>query len=199
MKKKKIIILRAAGNELANQLWNYASVYAYAQERGYEVKNPSFFEYGMYFKIPATGLFFKILFFLPFVNYTERKTAFRRKVWRKLYTWYSKLITKLNKNNLISYSENKKPYYLPPTKESDSRLSKLEKSEENIYLDGWLFRNPVGLLKYRKEIKSYFRPKKRITSLVDSHIKNLRDRYQNIVGVHIRQGDYRVWRGGIRN
>ena len=30
---KKIVILQTSGNELANQLWNYASIYAYTLER----------------------------------------------------------------------------------------------------------------------------------------------------------------------
>lgn len=194
---KKIIILRSAGNELANQLWNYASIYVYALECNYEVKNPAFFEYGMYFNIPAPNLFFKIFFFLPFLNYTARKTAFRRKVWRKLYTWYSKSVIK-NNNNLISYNpKDKSPYYLPPTKESAEQLKELEQKNGNIYLDGWLFRNPAGLSKYHKEIKEYFKPKESIISLIDLNIKNLRNQYQNIIGVHIRQGDYKTWREGV--
>ena len=194
---KKIVILKSAGNELANQLWNYASIYAYALKRGYGIKNPSFFEYGMYFTIPAPGLFLKILFFPPFKNYTKRKTAFRRKVWRKFYKWYSNIVAWLFHERVISYSgPDYKPFYLPPTKEAGTKLKELEQKEGDIYLDGWLFRNPVGLNKYREEIKKYLQPKKQVASLVDLNIKNLRDRYQNIVGVHIRQGDYRQWRDG---
>lgn len=194
---KKIIILQTSGNELANQLWNYASIYAYTLKRGYILENPSFFEYGMYFKIPAPNLFFKILFFLPFTNYTGRKTAFRRKVWRKLYTWYARIISSFNNKNLFSYSsEDNKPYYLPPTSETRGKLKELELNKKNIYLDGWLFRNPVGLEKYRKEIKEYFRPRNDIESLVTSQIKNLRNKYETLIGIHIRQGDYRLWRGG---
>ncbi|PCI30380.1 hypothetical protein COB55_00225 [Candidatus Wolfebacteria bacterium] len=194
---KNIIILKSEGNELANQLWNYASIYAYTLERGYKLKNPSFFEYGTFFTIPVTGSLLKILFFLPFINYTKRKTAFRRKVWRKFYTWYSGLVILLHKNTVISYKpQNRKPYYLPPTKESDSTLKKLEQSPGDIYLDGWIFRNPVGIEKYHKEIQEYFQPKKRITSLIDLNIKKLRDNYKNVIGVHIRQGDYKTWRDG---
>ena len=40
---RKIIILKHGGGELANQLWNYLSVYAFGLERGISVLNPSFF------------------------------------------------------------------------------------------------------------------------------------------------------------
>ena len=194
---KKIVILQTSGNELANQLWNYASIYAYTLERGYKLENPSFFEYGNYFLIPPPNLFFKTLFFAPFTNYTGRKDAFRRKIWRKLYFWYARTILWFLGRHSITYKDtDNKPYYLAPTKESEGRLSELEKREKNIYFDSWLFRNPTGLEKYRKEIGQYFRPRDDIDSFVASQTKDLRTRYQTIVGIHIRQGDYEVWRGG---
>ncbi len=194
---KKVVILRASGNELANQLWNYASIYAYARERGYTLENPSFFEYGEYFNIPAPSFFTKIFFFLPFKNYTKRKTTFRRKVWRKFYLWYTGILMWIHRDNLISYtSEENRPFYLPPTKEAGGKLKDLEQKEKDIYLDGWLFRNPSGIEKYRNEIIKYFRPRKDIEEIVNRKIKELRGRYESIVGVHIRQGDYKTWRGG---
>ncbi len=194
---KKVIILRASGNELTNQLWSYASIFAYARERGYELENPSFFEYGEYFNIPAPNWLVRIAFFLPFKNYTKRKTAFRRKVWRKLYAWYTGIPMSLHKDNLISHvSADNKPFYLPPTKETEGKLKELETGGKNIYFDGWLFRNPVGLEKYRSEIKEYFKPTKKIEETVAIKMKELRKQYQHLVGVHIRQGDYLTWREG---
>ena len=195
---KKIVILQTSGNELANQLWNYASIYAYTLERGYTLENPSFFEYGNYFTMPAPNPLFKAAFFNPFTNYTARKSAPRRKIWRKLYFWYARTVLWFFGEHSIAYKDpDNKPYYLPPTtKKSPGKLGELEKEERDIYFDSWLFRNPVGLEKYRKEIKEYFRPREDIDSFALSQIKDLRTRYQTIVGIHIRQGDYEVWRGG---
>lgn len=197
MKTKKVVILRADGNELANQLWNYASIYAYTLGRGYKLTNPSFFEYGEYFTMPAPNFFFKIFFFLPFKNYTKRKTALRRKIWRKMYFWYTKIIIRLFRNRTISYTNSQNtPFYLPPTKPSDKKLEHLEQKEGVLYFDGWLFRNPVGLEKYRENILKYFKPKNTTASKVGIQIKELRNKFKHIVGVHIRQGDYATWRGG---
>ena len=195
---KKIVILQTSGNELANQLWNYASIYAYTLERGYTLENPSFFEYGKYFTMPAPNPLFKAAFFNPFTNYTARKSAPRRKIWRKLYFWYAHTVLWFFGNHCIAYKDaDNKPYYLPPTtKKSPGRLGELEKKERDIYFDSWLFRNPVGLEKYRKEIREYFQPREDIDSFVASQIKDLRTRYQTIIGVHIRQGDYEIWRVG---
>ena len=193
---KKITILSSGGNELANQLWNYASIYAYSLERGYKLENPSFFEYGDYFTTPAAPNFiFKLFFFLPFKNYTKRKTAFRRRSWRKFYTWYVKVVSSFHKQEII-YSGNEKQYYLPPTKNSSGKLHELENSDSNIYFDGWLFRNSVGLEKYRQKIKEYFKPRGDVEKKVVSETQTIRKKYKNVIGVHIRQGDYKTWRGG---
>ncbi|MDO8604220.1 MAG: alpha-1,2-fucosyltransferase [bacterium] len=194
---KKAIILSADGNELANQLWNYASIYAYTVERGYKIVNPSFFEYGEYFTMPAPNWFFRIIFYLPFKNYTKRKTAFRRKLWRKLYSWLIYFSMKISADRMLSYSNKKNlPFYLPPTESPQAELSRLEHGEQNIYFNGWLFRNPIGLEKYRVDVLKYFKPREDIETEVHKQINNLRVRFKNIVGVHVRQGDYVNWRGG---
>lgn len=193
---KKAVILRATGGELANQLWNYASVYAYCLERGYALKNSAFYEYGNYFSVPAPSLFLKLFFFLPFTNYTKRKQSFKRRLWRKLYGAYAKAVISANKDSvLVSDNKDNHPFYLPPTKE-DKRLSELEKKKDAIYFDGWLFRNPAGLQKYRKEIVEYFKPRQDIEKIIETETQDLRSRFANIIGVHVRQGDYKTWRDG---
>jgi len=42
----------------------------------------------------------------------------------------------------------------------------------------------------------YFRPKSNIERRVKSFVSTLRNKYKHIVGVHIRQGDYKTWMGG---
>ncbi|MEK7609645.1 MAG: alpha-1,2-fucosyltransferase [Patescibacteria group bacterium] len=192
---KKIIIIRSSGNELANQLWNYASIYAYSLEKKYSIVNSSFFEYGEYFNFKsAPNLLFRIMFFRPFRNYTKRKTAIKRRVWRKMYSWYSMIVLFLNKKNTVTTANE--VCYLPPTKQPDFKLKMLENSNDDIYLDGWLFRNPIGLEKFRKEIKKTFIPRKDVRITVESTIGKIRSDYNKIVGLHIRQGDYMTWRNG---
>lgn len=189
-RKESLTILRAGGNELANQLWNYASVYAYALERGLGLKNPSFFEYGENFNMPAApNRIFRTLFFLPFKNDRSRKTAFRRRLWRKAYSWYVRAVFLTKKQRIFSYEHpDNTPFYLAPTAPKETL------PQQYSYLDGWLFRNPVGLEKYRSEINAYFAPKASIQKTVTDFLTPTKRKYPNIIGVHIRQGDYRTWR-----
>ena len=192
---KKLVIIRAAGNELANQLWNYASIYAYSLERKYILLNPSFFEYGNSFVMKsAPNPLFKAIFFDRFNHSVTRKTSLKRRVWRKIYKWYSTLILFFFRKYIIIAS-GQDVHYLPPTNISDD-IARLEANAKTIYLDGWLFRNPVGLEKYRNEINEYFKPKEDILSVVATYESSLRAKFKKIIGVHIRQGDYKTWRGG---
>lgn len=195
---KKIIIIQTSGNELANQLWNYISVYAYAKEKGYRLENPAFFEYGNYFTIREENSLFRFFFFSPFTNYTKRKTAFRRRVWRKLYFWYERIAFYFLEKYFFPHKNlENKPYYLSPTEKSFGKLQEMETKNEDIYLDSWLFRNPVGIEKYRKEITEYFKPRKDIEILVSSLVKEWCTQHKTLIGVHIRQGDYRSWKNGV--
>ncbi len=61
-----------------------------------------------------------------------------------------------------------------------------------IYLTGWLFRSPESVMKYHKEIIRYLKPKKYIIEKVDNFIKELRRDTPLLVGIHIRQTDYKL-------
>ena len=195
--KSKVIILKTAGGELANQLWNAASIYAYALECGYAFYNPAFFEYGLFFRFAPSNVLLKMVFFLPFKNYTQRKNAFLRRVGRKLYEMYTNIVTFLFSGQIISWiDQQNRPFYLSPTQPPTEILGALERAQKDIYFDGWLFRNPIGLKKYHQEIRMYFEPREDIQNRVTAHVQALRLRFVHLVGVHIRQGDYQVWREG---
>ncbi len=195
--KKKIIILAPSGHRLANQLWNFMSIYAYCLEKGYACENPSFFRYEKFFNIiPAQSSIFKILSFLH--------SAPVKKIRGWSYILYQKYVMRIKKHQskrVVSDKREPHVFYLPPSKTEDKEyreaLSALENSlERNFYFDGWLFRNPVGIEKYRKEIKEYFAPKKEASEKIEAFFSPLRKNFKEIVGIHIRQGDYRTWEGG---
>jgi hypothetical protein len=192
---KKLVILEHGGGELANQLWNYASVYAYALEKGVILENPSFFEYGSMFQMPRQK-YVDILFYSSFRTYRGRRNACLPRLWRLIYKIYAAKMALLHKGSVLSsINSMNQAYYLPPTKEADEILSTLEKKNP-VYLKGWLFRNPKGLEKYRKQIEEYFRPRKDIEDEIHAFVENARRAYDKVVGVHIRQGDYKIFKGG---
>ncbi len=189
---KKIIILKHGGGELANQLWNYASIYAYGLESGRKVENPSFFEYHHSFNFLKHENGLTRFFSSPFSQSSGRRGNRKNVFWRTVYLSYVRIIEILFKNSIIS-SENERSQvtYLPPT----SMLPVLTQIERGYYL-GWLFRNPVGLKKFRREIISAFAPNGKIENRVSEIIMPLRQKYEKIIGIHIRQADYKIFKGG---
>lgn len=205
---KHLIILRhnsgKGGNgRLANQLWNFMSIYAYARERGYNLENYSFFEYSHYFTIPPIhDPLIRWFFFLPF-PFLEKKLGHTRAtiLFRKIYKLYV-IVAKLLHHNTVLDSYNSPEiagiFYLAPSQPLKPDLLKLEQNRniKTLYFNGWLFRNPVGILKYHQEITDYFKPKDRTLQAVAAFIEPLRKQYDHFVGVHIRQGDYKTFKGG---
>ena len=191
---KKVIILQHNGGQLCNQLWNFAGIYAYCLEKGYRCENYSFFEYSRYFKISVNRIV-NFLFFKTF-NLYVKFLPFRiaRKIGRILYKPFVFLI-KIFKGNQYFYGghflprERKDFFYLPPTFPSKEKLAQLESNSniKTIYIEGWLIRNPKGLLKFQKKIREYFMPKREVRQKIDGFLEDLKKRYKKVIGVHIRQ------------
>ncbi|MEK7180175.1 MAG: hypothetical protein AAB706_01755 [Patescibacteria group bacterium] len=189
---KKIVILKHGGGELANQLWNYMSVYAYSLLIGVEIKNPSFFEYHSFFRfLPQEDLLTK--WFSFFFRTIRRRAHIVNRLARLKYSLISKLIAKTHTHCVLS-SENKKNevFYLPPTQ------NLLEPSNlcDTIYFLGWLWRNPIGLKKFRNELIKVFTPIEEIEIKVNAIISSLRQKNEKVIGIHIRQADYKTFKGG---
>lgn len=194
---KKAIIFKHGGGELANQLWNHISIYAYCLEKNRECENYSFFEYGYFFNIPPIkNKILYAIFFTPFQNHVGRRDAFRTRFFRTLYMAYVFLVHTIKQNQIISsINSTNTQFYLPPSP-TQKRFIDAEKNNEVLYFDGWLFRNPEGIKKYRDQIIHYFSPRRSIHDKVESVITPLRKQFAYIIGVHIRQGDYTTFKGG---
>lgn len=191
---KKAVIIEHGGGELANQLWNYASIYAYTLETGLKLENPSFYEYGSMFCIPR-GFWADLLLYSPFRAYRGRRNKLLPKTWRKLYKLWAKSVYARHGSSVISsVNSNNQVYYLPPTKMPSEDLKRLE-VEGEMYFSGWLFRNPRGLEKYRSQVVEYFKPIEKIENEVAAFVTQARTK-PHLVGVHIRQGDYKEFKDG---
>lgn len=202
--KRGIILQHAPSTgvqgQLANQLWNYISVYAYCLERGIECRNYSFFEYQHFFDIPTGNVLISTLYFAPYgLLKTFVPEHILVPVWRK---WYKLFVFGYEHllGTRVVFSGNapseKGPYYLPPSTTNRDFEIREKNAADSLFFDGWLFRNPTGIEKYRTWISERFAPTETIRTTVEEYIKPLRQKYDHLVGVHIRQGDYKTFKGG---
>jgi hypothetical protein len=65
-----------------------------------------------------------------------------------------------------------------------------------LFVKGWKFRDEDNLLRFHSEISRYFTPVKAVRLSAEAAIAEARARGDHLVGVHIRQGDYRGWKNG---
>jgi hypothetical protein len=191
---KKVIILEHGGGELSNQLWNFISIYAYCCERGYKCENYSFFEYVPWFGVRPKNLIVRLLFFLPFrilgwlggYQTMAASLAFRvlKRVVRFVYRLYARLVKLRWFRATVSSGSGVIRLDLPV---ADNVLDKVLTKHRTVYCSGWLFRNSTGVIKYRQAIKDYLRPRPEYLQDAQKFIKNLKQQYQHVIGVHIRQ------------
>lgn len=158
---KKYVILKPGCREIANHLWNYISIYAYGLETGTRVYNPSFFAWHRYFNSGKKG----------------------SRLWKTFLSLYGSLLIHV-RAKCVRVTFNAITY-LPPTKS----LSVSAQVCGTTYFIGWLFRNPVGLERYRDEIVSAFLPKKYILNKIGDVLAPLSGK--RLIGVHIRQQPYK--------
>lgn len=187
---KKIIILQNNQGRLANQLWLYANVYAFCLEKNYICHNPSFYQYSHYFNTRKSNGVTQFIF--------SNKLLRKSKLIKGVYLLYSEIIKIINKSKIIKSGND--IFILPPDKQIEKTqkeaLLKMDSNKKTFYFCGWFFRTPNGLEKYHEEIRNYFRPKEKYLHKIKELIEPLKTSGKFLVGVHIRQGDYKIWNGG---
>jgi len=194
---KKATILQHAGGGMGSQLWNYISAYAYCLERKIDCENYSFFEFAEFFpELAPKNIFIKTIFFLPLSKHGGKRYVFLLETLKIIYSVFVFFIKLTNKDSILNYDDANKDsvFYLPPSAEP-REINILEKKKV-FYFDKKILRNPKGIEKYRNEITAHFRPNKKIEMDVAKKLSNLRSNYENIIGVHIRQGGYRSFKRG---
>lgn len=187
--EQEIIILRHNGGQLGNQLLLYTSIFAYCLEKDYKCTNYSFYEYNKYFQFKNRNFWIRI-----FEKLSEVKFNKSRVIVYFIYKYTSYLLQTFKKGLLVK-ADPMNTFYLPPTPtgiiEHQRMIRRVENSSDKlIYIDGWSFRNPVGLRKYRKQIIKFFLPKEEIIKKAREFIEPLKERF-SLIGVHIRQGEYK--------
>jgi len=187
---EKVIVIKDNGGRLANQLWLYVSSYAYALEKNCEYENRSFYEYASKFVLPdksTDGISTLYCSLVEMFSNPTIKKIFRYSI-RLVYSFYSSAIIYLKKNQVLIAIDD--VTYLPPTKTITNDVQVIEQKYKEVYLVGWKFRNPVGLIKHRSAIIKSIYPKHNLISKIKKNIDTYRENYKTIVGVHIRKGDY---------
>lgn len=181
----RVYLVRGNNCQLANQLVLFASVYAWCIERGHTLCNPSFSDYAHLFD-NLGGPLVSPLVPGPWLN--AGATRRRQRLWRFVADLPGSPM-----GPLVSARQRDPVIHLPPT--SSDWKEPVTRGDGRVFLSGWNFRNPVGLIKHHAAIVQAFRPRQPERERVLAWAAGL-DRSRLNVGVHIRHGDYRAFLGG---
>ncbi len=179
-----IVIVYKPG-QLANRLFLFAKFLAYGRAHNVTILNPSFDDYLDYFEktkkqiIPTSkglngignkrfvkGFYFILFYFARFLHRTNLK---------------SQLLS-------VTYLDWHEHFDL----ENDVKLCR----KGIHFIQGWEFKADRLLVKYKPDIVDFFLPAMYYQKIIDSFMNAIRKPSQKIMGLHIRQGDYKIFEGG---
>lgn len=190
-----VIIGKRAG-QLGNRLFVFAHIIANAIEYDYEVQNPSFFGYSQYFIGTRNDFFCRFPARSSRWNSPALQQLFYRIINKGVlplsgFNSFAKLlnITFLDINDKTSSEEC---YDLT----NPDYINLATSSNRLIIKDAWLCRDFKNLEKHADQVRNYFTPVEKHAVAVSSLISKTRRDSELLVGVHIRQGDYKRWQGG---
>ena len=168
------IVFKLGYGRLGNRLYRFGNIMALAKEHDLRAIDFSFVNDGY-------ASYFKNLVELRYCEYPLPSSAEESDG--------AKLRRQLMGSN-VAYVENLDNAY-----DLDFELESA-KGKEILWLDGFHFHADHLVDKHRREVQSFFQPIDSVRQRVDMAFQSLRSQYQTIVGVHIRQSDFKSWNDG---
>ncbi len=188
-----MVILFSKEGQLANRLWQAAHFISNAIEYDYNLLHKGFGDYFEYFSesINHFGNFLPVCF-----PQSANGVSITAKLALKYYGLSKKLERKLRfklpfVRDVYFHDYTALRYYL----NNDSFLNDAKSCIVSV--DGWFYEDKTSLIKHADIIRSIFQPNKvfqyKIDQLYSTHFK----KYDIVVAVHIRKGDYKTYNNGI--
>lgn len=175
---------------MGNKILQYGLFIALSEETGVKIINPSFAPYAHHFKNLNDDFL---------MRYPQKKSIFRGgKKARKLFYFVAFQLGKFFSdkkisNKLIDAVNIEWDKSIEIT--SEDFIKRLNNTKF-FFLMGWDFRYKLDMRKHHDKIKKYFEPLDVYQANVSALIKEQRLVAELLIGVHIRQGDYKTFEGG---
>ena len=196
---RKLIIITARCGRMANRIQLFAHFMGFAEENGYRVMNPTFYTYANLFEGTCRDVFGRYpaeprgsaLNSVPGLAGLIRTTRILFHAGRLAQTLNEKLgVFSGSVMTLQQLPKPKMTWLQSPEVAAQIRTAKI------VLINGWRFRASDCVQKHADKIRCYFQPVPEIARNVRQFMEHLRQNAEIIIGVHIRQGDYRRWREG---
>jgi hypothetical protein len=193
---KVTVMISSKAGRLGNRLFQAAYFMGNALSQGYRLLNPSLGEYAQLFEGSARD---------PLCGYPEPwrdlDPEFAHQSREFLFP-YIHLLGLAAKSGIVPGVMAIDIRHFDSKDDGDIDLNsetfgKCLASGKMILPMGWKFSDYAGIRKHRQEIARYFTPVASVRKPVEALISKARAMGDFLVGVHIRQDDYRQWKNGI--
>jgi len=195
-RKLATVVIAAKAGRLGNRLFMSAYFMANALAKGYRLLNPAFGEYAPLFEGSASD---------PLSRFPEATDGMNPEFasqCRDAFLGFASVA------GIVTTSLG-----LPEVQQLDIRAShdasdqlydlcsenfeRVLRSNRLLIVKGWKFRDDANLVRFHSEISRYFRPISSIRRPAEIAVQQARDSGDYIMGIHLRQGDYRGWKNGV--
>ena len=194
----KLLVIGLRTGRLGNRLVLFANVIAFAAEHGHRVVNPAFHSYAHLFENTRRDI------------YCHYPVARRRSVWDRIPGAASairKIRILYQLTRLASQSNDRFPLLgsrVLTLREVPRQTIQLDAPEvlsrmaasRIVFVHGWRIRARESVRCQAEAVRAHLRPVAEFEQAADRAVDALRRQADVIVGVHVRHGDYRTWRGG---
>lgn len=186
-----MVVIGNNSGQLGNRLFLFAHFISNAIELKYEVFYPGFYDYAHYF-VGTTEDFF--------CRYPSKKTIIQsNKLLQFMYLRFIIALMFLLKKMKIRGINIELFDIAAMCAEYDLKnlnYNNMTKTVDILFTNGFLFRDYRSFSKNSCQLRNYFEP-------VDIHVQNVSQLISKarldcdiLIGVHIRQGDYKTWNNG---
>jgi hypothetical protein len=184
---------------MGNRLTLFANLVAYAAEHGHRLANVTFHSYAHLFETTRRDIYCRYpvpqrrswLDIIPGVAVVIRKTRIFVHVIRRVSLLNDKL--PLFGKRVVTLRE--RPGHLIILLETPEVQAQILDARV-VFVYGWVFRAPGAMRRQAEKVRAYFRPIAEYEQASSQAVAPLRMNAEVVIGVHVRQEDYRRWRKG---
>jgi hypothetical protein len=199
-KDGKLIVISLRTGRLANRLTMFAHFIALAEEQGHHLINFAFHSYAHLFETTRRDIYCRYpvakrrswLDVVPGVADLLRKSRICYQlvcygsIWNEKFPVFGRKVVTLREK-----PGGKVEPLDGPAIQNQIRDARI------VFAHGWWYRVPTSWIeRHAEKIRTHLRPIEEFERASREAVDRLRRDADVVVGVHIRQGDYRAWQGG---
>lgn len=187
---KTTVLIASKTGRLGNRLFLSAYFMANAMARGYRLLNPALGEYARFFEGSARD---------PWCRFPSLRRGMDHDIaeqCREMILRFIPVMSRLVPGRMIDIRATLDAEDGVYDLNGEDFLRRIE-AGGLIFAKGWKFRDGENLLSGHRAIADYFTPVAEIRAKAELAVQQARSLGDFVIGVHVRQGDYREWKGGV--